>query len=938
MAQRLPDQMRFTPTGRIFTDVPAFAVDTGSAWRAVAAIGNDLGNTLAGYAADAVRTESELAGLNAGQRAVAAFLAKRKAERSASARVTGLPENLNSAIDLAAGKYGVNAETLRMIAKIESGGNPNAKNPNSSAGGAFQFTDATARQYGLKNRFDVTSAADAAARLARDNADQLRQVLGRDPSPAELYLAHQQGAGGAAKLLRDPNARAVDVVGRDAVTLNGGRADMSAAEFAGLWLKKAGGKTSPQTPQPQTGLPTAPLALRPDATIAGQAYNDAAIRAASWRLSASLSQDIGAIYQQYRDNPSQLTAELTKLHDTYVQDAGLSDPRMREVFDKQFVERSQAYQLDALNLQGQRLRQEEQTAAATGIDAGIADMERQAYALGANGQTGQLLDSQVQRLEAGIGAAAADGLITAPDAEKAKRDLGRTVFMARTQGVFDNLPTPAAKQEFAQQILDDYAAGKGPFGKLSLSEAKTLSDQLFASAFDAQNKAQAMGKKEIARLKGLMGDDLASVAQTGQGLDFASANFDPEKASALLGPDAMALWQDKRAAARRQWEATAGMETETAAEIANRIDMLKPQAGAPDYAQQAQIHTEAMQRARAVLKERQMDPLGQAERANVVDLAPIDASSPDTLANSLAERANAARQVAGMYGTPYTVFKPQERTHIADALMNNPELLPGFAQSVVTAFGKDAPKALAEISDQGPVLAHVAAIELSNGDNSLAYDVAQTLAARKDGAYKLKMPSDAKFAKTMAAATGGALVTSPQLQSSVMATAQLLYERQAQLQGFDASEADQPGTTAAKVFAQSINRALGATTRDGRQFGGLVNVNGTNTIAPPDMPAEAIEKAVRNISPETLAGQMGMGTANGVPISTDQLRRAKLVAVGDGKYLMALGDPQSPDPRFVPGDGPRGLFELDIRTLADAQAAQQPTSGGWLGLPIGGLN
>jgi hypothetical protein len=50
-------------------------------------------------------------------------------------------------------------------------------------------------------RFDPDASALMAAELARDNADQLRGVLGREPDPAELYLAHFLGAGGARTFL-----------------------------------------------------------------------------------------------------------------------------------------------------------------------------------------------------------------------------------------------------------------------------------------------------------------------------------------------------------------------------------------------------------------------------------------------------------------------------------------------------------------------------------------------------------------------------------------------------------------------------------------------------------------------------------------------------------------------------------------------------------------
>jgi hypothetical protein len=137
-------------------------------------------------------------------------------------------------------QYRLPAGYLARTAQIESGGNPNAQNPNSSAGGLFQFIDSTAAQYGV-NKMDPASATEGAARLAADNAAHLRQALGREPSAGELYLAHQQGAGGAAKLLLNPNAKAADIVGTEAVRLNGGDpATWTAGDFARRWQGEYG--------------------------------------------------------------------------------------------------------------------------------------------------------------------------------------------------------------------------------------------------------------------------------------------------------------------------------------------------------------------------------------------------------------------------------------------------------------------------------------------------------------------------------------------------------------------------------------------------------------------------------------------------------------------------------------------------------------------------
>lgn len=138
-------------------------------------------------------------------------------------------------------EYGLPAGYLAKTAQIESGGSPKAKNPNSSAGGLFQQIDSNAKAYGVKDRFDPIQSTVGAAKFARDNLKYLSNKLGREPTAAELYLAHQQGPAGAAKLLTNPTALAKDIVGESAVRLNGGNSNMTAGEFANIWISKYAG-------------------------------------------------------------------------------------------------------------------------------------------------------------------------------------------------------------------------------------------------------------------------------------------------------------------------------------------------------------------------------------------------------------------------------------------------------------------------------------------------------------------------------------------------------------------------------------------------------------------------------------------------------------------------------------------------------------------------
>jgi murein DD-endopeptidase MepM/ murein hydrolase activator NlpD len=106
---------------------------------------------------------------------------------------------------------------MRTVAMLESGGDPRAKNPNSSAGGLFQFLESsyegvTGRKGSAAERFDPAKSTEAMAKFSADQKTQMEKNLGRGVSGADLYMGHFLGAGGATKFLgakdRDPTQSA----------------------------------------------------------------------------------------------------------------------------------------------------------------------------------------------------------------------------------------------------------------------------------------------------------------------------------------------------------------------------------------------------------------------------------------------------------------------------------------------------------------------------------------------------------------------------------------------------------------------------------------------------------------------------------------------------------------------------------------------------------
>ena len=107
-------------------------------------------------------------------------------------------------------KYNLPPQLMSNIAKAESNFNPNAGNKTgSSAKGLYQFIDKTWTGMGGKpgEQFDPEQNSELGARYIRQNAEFLKNKLGRDPSYSEVYAAHYFGPSGASNLLTRANPK-----------------------------------------------------------------------------------------------------------------------------------------------------------------------------------------------------------------------------------------------------------------------------------------------------------------------------------------------------------------------------------------------------------------------------------------------------------------------------------------------------------------------------------------------------------------------------------------------------------------------------------------------------------------------------------------------------------------------------------------------------------
>jgi hypothetical protein len=190
-----------------------------------------------------------------------------------------------AAMDFANLAVGGLDDYAKIVSKLESGGRPNAQNPNSSASGLFQFINKTFEglipylkslpQFaGLtteqiraqKNNVAVQKAAFD--EFTRQN-DAILTKHGVALNNVSRYMAHVLGPGGATKLLSaNPNARAADVLGGRVAELNptliGGR---TVAETIAAFQQKVSGAAATVG---ASDIAEENSALREQATIRGE--------------------------------------------------------------------------------------------------------------------------------------------------------------------------------------------------------------------------------------------------------------------------------------------------------------------------------------------------------------------------------------------------------------------------------------------------------------------------------------------------------------------------------------------------------------------------------------------------------------------------------------------------------------------------------------------
>ncbi|RXT29497.1 hypothetical protein B5P46_11865 [Rhizobium leguminosarum] len=820
----------------------------------------------------------------------------------------------------AAVRHGEDPDLLTEFAGIESGFNPLAKNPNSSAGGLLQFTDGTARQYGLGDKFDGNQSADAGARLLKDNRASLRKALGREPTGGELYLAHQQGAGGAIKLLTNPNANAAELVGAKAVAGNGGSIGMTAAQFAGLWTSKikSGGGSYARLPAaaadgpvsvtpvrtPVQVTPGAPGGFRPRAgnSIYDRAYNVKGTNTYLQELELTMLQDQSSVYDAYKDDPVQLEKAMGELLQAHMSDHVFPEiaPEYQLAFQKQAFVRVQRAKTEF----DERKRAQDKVDYLGRVDTLEGQKSQTIAGLDPNDENAATVLSNLQSsIDNHYDAGVARGIISPAEAETYKS-------RSRSEGVTGFYVGQAQKMKaddiasMRAEMTKDYAAGE--LEGVTADDWDRI-DKGLASAESARRTQDVKADADLAK----RGEDIAKRVARGLPVDPSEmSRFQMDAGTAPKGKEIVAstLTRLKLAEAVR---------TLPIGEVEKALPKILGEGATPedyDFAKK----TVAEQR-----KDLQTDPIGVAERFGILPVSPslpLDGDvDPDTVSGAFSERINQAQAAAQHFGVSPKYFRPGEAEQVQAAVIADPDKGLSIAAGLVDAAGANADRVLAELGPAAPAVSLSGGLVAAGGDPKAARDLIAGYGKSPDGKDYADMPNTKRLPIAQTE-TGNALAFTPGEINRVDAAAAAIARKRLYDAGIDPKKDD-----AKEVYQRAYQEAAGATFVNNVQFGGFGDYDrgawyrAVKVVVPPSIRADKFVDVVGSLTDADIGSVKGK---NGKTWTAADYQKGIPVAVKGG-YAFALGDPAGSSPMFIADENGNPIV-IDVAGMRDKLQARVP--------------
>ncbi len=675
-------------------------------------------------------------------------------------------------------------------------------------------------------------------------------------------------------------------------------------------------------------------------TLRGDAYDAAGLQVAGARVKTELAQDLATTAEKFPADPNKLQEALNAKADAWRKQA---IPELLPEIEQEIQSRTFTHVREAAREHDHRLVQHQAAAVQTQVHETMRQISQEAYAGGLDPAAIENLNKRYAQLERMTQATGLRGQpLIAPEArvkllEHAKQEMATS----QTFGAYDRLPDLTAKDAFIKEFRQNFADGKGTSAAYDFAHFQRIEHGLQAQ-YTKDKTAAGVGLEMVAAKVKAVSSDLE-----------AGYPIAPDR---MAGINAQITMLGATAKNEKLTEQLAQAQVNGA--MVQRLQVLPPDEQA---AHVAQLRAEAQARGasegdthaiaiadkllantRAGIK---ADPLGWATKTGLYKVPALDLDPRrNDIAQQLQQRVAIAESIgqhyklhlpgeapadgtaatAGMDAPKVQYFTPDERQMLGGLMAQGGKATLLVAQTL--AQSPRAPELLADLGKHAPTMALVGKLvaDAPGAPPQVAIDAANGFGLLKTPDYKPRRGKAEDLRSAADSVIGTALTALPKTETAVVELANAAYEVRAHQLGkkdFDPT-----------LWKQTLSEALGEKEVAGQKYGGLyyqgsgwLGGGKSAIVLPANIRQGAFDTLRRSIKVTDLdeAPQMETATAamrdqptvkSRADVSPADFQRATLKTAGDGKYFLALGDPDGADPKFLL-DKTGAKYVLDLKKL-----------------------
>ena len=281
------------------------------------------------------------------------------------------------------------------------------------------------------------------------------------------------------------------------------------------------------------------------------------------------------------------------------------------------------------------------------------------------------------------------------------------------------------------------------------------------------------------------------------------------------------------------------------------------------------------------------DAISFASKNNLIEIDPIDFSSPDMIGAAVQKRIVQSDEVLGIYGRS-NLLTESERSQFK-SLYDQQDRVGKLVLlgSINDNFGSMAGDAIAELAPKDPQLAHIGGLVTigANETANTALKGQEYIALGQKPADLTPQNLQPEFVKTV----GSAFINNQESRGTTLEVAKAIYTAKAIDQGVDIFDAN--------LWKSSIQEAVGYDPVT--EMGGIQSVRDQQVVLPRTLNAEEFEHILDNLTPENLM------RASNQQVDERMLEQVRddddwyPIVDYDGQYFFAKGTPGSADFRWL---------------------------------------